>query len=139
MKKILLFSLGFFCLAACNKVADVIAPVQEVKTVEITAISPYAVQLGLNSYIQYKIYARVITLDGQDTGEGIKWSNSDGYCEIYNSASGTWGSTGTSAHESYIKIRSTAATLNKISSDGFCQFNLHTNVYPDIVQIFVWN
>ncbi|MDD5022459.1 MAG: hypothetical protein PHR82_10090 [Endomicrobiaceae bacterium] len=139
MKKIILFCLGLFFLMGCSKVADVIAPAPDYKIVEITAISPYALQLGLDANTQYNIYAKVTTLDGQDTSDSIHWSNSDGYCEFYNSASGTWSSTATSTAGGYIRIRSTLSARNKISTDGFCQFNLHTNVYPTFDQMFAWD
>lgn len=138
MKKIIVFCLGLFFLMGCNKVADIIAPAPDPKIVEITAISPYALQLGLDANTQYNIYANVTTLDGQVTSDSINWSNSDGYCEFYNSASGTWGSTATSTAGGYIRIRSTLSARNKILTNNFCQFNLKTNI-NEFVLIFAWD
>lgn len=104
MKKMILFCLCLFFLMGCNKVADVVDPLPDMKIVELVSISPYALDMQLDINTEYNLYAKV-TNYGTQTNDTIIWTEAQGYCEFYNPATNTWASTGTSVSGSYIRMR----------------------------------
>lgn len=104
MKKIILFCLGLFCLTSCNKVADVVDPLPDMKITELISIFPSTPYDELDINTEYNLYAKV-TNYGTQTNDTIVWKETQGYCEFYNPATNTWASTGTSVSGSYVRMR----------------------------------